>query len=127
MKQFSRFIAVGVLNTAVGYAVIFGCMYAAGMGPELSNIAGYAVGLVVSYVMNRNYTFGSKQEPRREIVRFLVVFGIAYGANMLVLLALINGGSGLNAGVAQVVAGVAYIAVSYLLSKFYVFREAGNA
>jgi putative flippase GtrA len=126
MKQFSRFIVVGMLNTAVGYAVIFGCMYAAGMGPELSNVAGYAVGLAVSYVMNRTYTFGSKQEPRREIVRFLVVFGLAYGANMLVLLALVRG-SGMNAAVAQVVAGVAYIAVSYVLSKFYVFREAGNA
>ena len=121
MKQFFRFLTVGVFNTVLGYCVIFACMYLANMSPESSNVAGYAVGLVASYILNRTYTFESKQERRTEVVRFLTVFGLAYASNFVTLLILIHS-VGMHEGVSQILAGVVYVAASFIMNKYYVFR-----
>jgi putative flippase GtrA len=126
MNQFLRYILVGITNTLVGYGVIFGCMYLAGISPEISNVAGYAVGLVVSYVLNRTYTFNSTQKRRTEVVRFLACFGIAYGLNFLTLIVMIHW-LHLHEGLSQIIASAAYVVSAYLMNKFYVFRSAEAA
>ena len=122
MKQLLRFAAVGVLNTAVGYAVIFACMYLVGWGAVVSNIAGYAVGLVVSYTLNRTFTFRSAAGKKREIVRFLSIFMVAYLANIGALMLLIDH-AGMHKGWAQLVAGAVYTGLFYWLSKYNFFAE----
>jgi len=122
VKQLLRFAAVGVLNTAVGYAVIFGCMYLLGWGAVISNIAGYAVGLVVSYTLNRTFTFRSAAGKKQEVVRFLSIFIVAYLANVGALMLLIDH-VGMHKGWAQLAAGAVYTGLFYLLSKYYVFAE----
>lgn len=120
MKQLLRFALVGVLNTVVGYAVIFACMYLAGLGPVVSNVVGYAFGLVVSYTLNRTFTFRSAAGKKREIVRFLSIFMVAYLANIGVLMLLIDH-LDVHKGWAQLAAGVVYTVLFYVLSKYYVF------
>jgi putative flippase GtrA len=120
MKQLLKFAAVGVVNTALGYAVIFACMYLADLSAVTSNVIGYAVGLIVSYVLNRSFTFRSAAPPRREIIRFVAIFLLAYLANLAALVLLIRH-AGVHEGVAQVIAGVVYFALSFLLNKYYVF------
>jgi putative flippase GtrA len=121
MKQLLRFATVGVVNTGLGYAVIFACMYIAGLDAVVSNVLGYAVGLVASYVLNRTYTFRSAAKAPTEIVRFLSIFLLAYLANLGTLLVLIRQ-AGMHEGVAQAVAGVVYFVLSFVLNKYYVFR-----
>ncbi len=120
MIQLFKFAAVGVLNTGLGYGVIFACMYLGGLGAVTSNLIGYAVGLVVSYVLNRTFTFRSAAPPQGEVLRFVAIFLIAYLANLGVLLLSIHR-LGSHEGVAQVVAGVAYFGISFVLNKYYVF------
>jgi len=123
MKQLLRFLTVGVFNTVFGYCIIFACMYLAGMPAELSNVVGYAVGLTTSYLLNRNYTFRSTQGRRGEIIRFLIVFAIAYVANFVALLLLIRV-LAVHEGLSQVLAGAVYVLASYAMNKSYVFRSA---
>jgi putative flippase GtrA len=120
MKQLLKFALVGVLNTGVGYAVIFGCMYVLGLGAVLSNVLGYAVGLVVSYSLNRSFTFRSSGARRAEMIRFVAIFLLAYLANLGVLVLLIRRFAW-HEGLAQVVAGVVYFGLSFVLNKYYVF------
>jgi putative flippase GtrA len=120
MKQLARFVAVGALNTLLGYAVIFACMYLVRLSPEVSNVAGYAVGLAASYALNRSFTFGSDHPVSHEAPKFLVAFLAAYTLNFIVLLILVRA-AGLHAGVSQVLAGVVYVGAFYLLSKRFVF------
>jgi len=122
MTQFLRFLAVGVFNTVFGYFIIFACMYLARLSPEISNIIGYAAGLCTSYLLNRNFTFKSKQKPRGEIIRFAAVFALAYAANFVALVVLIREFK-VHEGISQVLAGVVYVAASYLMNKFYVFKN----
>src|SRR5450759_1630713 len=92
MKQFYRYLGVGVAMTVFGYGAIFFCMYVLHWGPFLSNIVIYAVAIVCSYFLNRNFTFESSGEWRPEALRFFGVFFLAYGANLGALKLLINAG-----------------------------------
>jgi putative flippase GtrA len=125
MRRFSRYLVVGALNTAWGYLLIFGFMYAAGWSPEASNVAGYAIGLVTSYLLNRRFTFGSRDTKAPEFARFLATFGIAFAANFAVLALLVRV-LGVHPAVSQVVAGIVYVGTSYALSRRYVFRGASR-
>jgi putative flippase GtrA len=91
------------------------------MTPETSNVAGYAAGLVFSYVLNRHYTFSSSQSRRGEIIRFLAVFVVAYASNFAILLVLIHR-IGIHKGVSQIFAGLVYVIASFLMNKYYVFK-----
>ncbi len=121
IAQLFRYLLVGVLNTALGFGVIFACMYLAGMSPLASNVVGYAVGIVVSYLLNKSYTFKSDARSRYELLRFLIVFAVAYAANAATLLFCIDV-LAMHAALAQVVSSGVYIATSFLLNKYYVFR-----
>jgi putative flippase GtrA len=122
MKIFAKYLLVGLLNTALGYAVIFGCMYLAGWSAILSNVAGYSAGLMISYALNRTFTFRSTAKSHSEIVRFLLVFLISYLSNLGVLWTLIHQ-AGIHEGVSQVLAGIVYVVTSFLMNRFYVFKQ----
>ncbi len=121
MNQFFRFIVVGLSNSLLGYSIIFACMYLVGLSPEVSNIIGYGLALIISYILSRNYTFRSKQRHSGEIVRFLLVFSFAYASNFAVLLILLHE-MDIQKGVSQILASIVYVVVSYLMNKYYVFR-----
>lgn len=121
MSQFSRFLFVGIANTVFGYAVIFSCMYLAEISPELSNVIGYSVGVLISYSLNRHFTFRSVKQWGAEFVRFVLCFLTAYSFNLMVLVVLIRIFA-FHAGLSQIIAGSIYIVVTYMLNKYYVFR-----
>lgn len=120
MNQFIRFILVGIVNSGLGYGIIFACMYLAGLSPELSNAIGYMIALVASYFFHRSYTFRSTQQQRAEFIYFVVVFLIAYCINLAALIVLVRT-LAVNAGVSQIISGCVYALASYLLNKHYVF------
>jgi putative flippase GtrA len=121
MKIFSRFVLVGILNSALGYSLIFFLMYFVRLSPLTSNIIGYAICLIISYTLQRNFTFASKQNKRQEFVKFLTVFCTAYLVNFLTLSFLIH--NDFNSGLSQIVAGIFYIVTSFTLNKVFVFQH----
>ena len=122
MQQLIRFGLVGVFNTLVGYAIIFTAMYGLDFSPVAANASGYGVGLLISYWLNRVYTFRSSSAVGSEAFKFVAVVGLAYLINLAVLL-LWTKVFGFHEGVGQVVAGGAYIVSSYSLNKYFVFQQ----
>lgn len=125
-SSFLRFLLVGAFNTAFGYSLIFGFMYLAQLSPELSNFLGYAIAILVSFALNKYYTFArgparADDARGKELLRFLVVFAFAYAANYGVLLLLIYV-LDLHVALSQVLAGVVYVGISYVLNAYFVFR-----
>jgi putative flippase GtrA len=123
MKQFSRYVGVGLINTVWSYCIIFALMYLAGVSPEASNAIGYGVGLVTSYALNRTYTFASANPKAPEFLRFIGIFALAFAANFTALLLLVHM-LRIHAGIAQVGAGVVYVVTSYFCNRNFVFRHA---
>lgn len=120
MKQFYRYLGVGVVMTVFGYGAIFFCMYALHWGPISSNVFVYGVAVVCSYFLNRKLTFQSTGNWRPEVLRFLGVFFLAYTGNLGALTLLID--SGIHEGVSQVIAGIFYVMISYVANKSHVFQ-----
>src|SRR5512138_166001 len=125
----SRFAAAGVINTLVGASVTLGLDLGLGVQPALANAAGYALGVLVSWVLQRRYVFRSRQARWRDRAKFLAVVAASFLANQLVLAALhaALGQSVAARGAAQLLAMATYTTLQFLLLRFWVFPAAGSA
>nr|WP_256372978.1 GtrA family protein [Pseudoruegeria sp. HB172150] len=119
--DFAKFGAVGVVNTLVGYLTILAAMTWAGLAPVPANVVGYAVGLCVSFVLNRRFTFAGRGGGGiGQVLGFFAVFALSYGLNLLVLREALFL---LAPAWAQALAMVSYTVCFFLLSRAFVFPE----
>lgn len=115
-----KYSVAGAVNSVLAYGVIFTCMFF-GVSATLSNVLGYLVGLITSYLQFRFFVFQSSNVPGREIARFLVCFLIAFLANILVLRWLLR--AGWNPFFSQIVSCIVYVIVGFVLNSRYVFSR----
>ena len=80
--QAIRFGVVGVGNSAIGLAVIYSFLYFLECGPIVANAAGYSLGVVVSFILNRRWTFRNRGAVRRQLIPYLIIVGAAYLSNL---------------------------------------------
>jgi len=119
-KLLAKYSLSGVVNTVVGYALIFACM-AVGVGPTLSNVIGYAVGLVLSFVQSRYWVFRSAGSVGGDALRFVPAFLVSFGLNLLVLESMLA--LRINPYLCQVVAGAVFVGAGFAINHRFVFRH----
>ena len=139
MIHFLKYNIIGVLNTLITLAVVWVLHQMLDWNVELSNFLGFVAGGCNSYLCNRIWNFKSHNKKRNEVIRFVLVFLVSYGVNLLVLEAtaymLANAAwcTGFAAWVSQfmkptyfanIVANVVYVLVSFTLYKKWVFKAA---
>ncbi len=128
MFHFIKYNLIGIVNTLITLCVVWFLYELLGWNLELSNFLGFVAGGINSYWMNRCLNFKSRNQKGKEIFRFLLVFICAYLVNLFVLETLKNAlpsaGDLLSAGfLANVLANIAYIVVSFLLYRYFVFKS----
>lgn len=128
MWNFIKYNLIGVVNTLITLVVVWVLYELLHWNLELSNFLGFVAGGVNSYTMNRRLNFKSHNKKRSEVVRFVIVFLCAYLVNLFVLEslkdALPSAGDFLSAGyLANILANVAYVVVSFALYRYFVFRK----
>lgn len=122
LGQLGRFSASGVVNTALGASTIL-IFTALGTHYFLANAMGYAVGLLTSFLLNKNWTFKAKSgRDTGELARFIAVFAVAYSVNIATVTIAIEVLRS-NALAAQVVGIVFYTMISFVGMKYVVFRS----
>ncbi len=124
LRELAKFIVVGVSNTLIGLMVIYIAKWAFHVSDAPANAIGYAVGIVVSFSLHSRWTFAYRGPQRDAFIKFLLVALVAYGMNLLVVMLLIHR-AGLNSYLAQAVGIPVYTVVSYVSSKYFVFRSGG--
>lgn len=127
-RTFWKFIAVGVINTLFGTAVMFGCYNLLHLGYWVSSAANYILGSVLSYFLNRRFTFRSDEKGAGQLARFsvniLLCYLIAYGgARPAVRWALSGAGTAIQDNGALLVGMGLFILLNYLGQRFFVFAE----
>lgn len=117
--QAIRFGLVGVANTGVGLGTIYACLFLLGWSDLAANLAGYSLGLIQSFALNRRWTFRSSARLTPAFLRFVAAFGLAYGVNLALVLALRR--ENVPPAMAHAAGMVVYTLVFFLLSRRLVF------
>jgi putative flippase GtrA len=126
LRQFGRFLSVGVVNALLGLLVIYAAKWFFGAGDIAANLLGYGIGMTVSFVLNSRWTFQFNGAWQPAFAKFIAVSGLAYAANLLTVLAAIHGAA-INSYVAQALGIPVYTLTVFLASKFFVFRPGAGA
>ncbi len=90
-----------------------------GLGDVPANALGYGCGLGLSFLLNRRWTFKYEGPFWPAMVKFLMAVGVAYLANLGVVIGAI--GLGVNDYIAQTLGVPIYTTIAYALSGQYVF------
>lgn len=121
-SEIYRFSVVGILNTCATLAVIYALMLIQ-LNAYIANLIGYSVGLVISFTLNRRWTFRSRtNSPLKTAGRFLIAVLFSYLANIVVVHLLLT--MNVSPYLAQVAGMPVYTVCFFVLSKFFVFKAA---
>ncbi len=115
----SRFLLVGAANTVLGLGVVF--LFGLFTNEYLANLLGFIIVVPVSFITHRNLSFRHSGRVRTAFLRYVPTVAFGYSVNLVVL----TGGlaARLNSYAVQAAAITCYVAATYLLSRFLVFRR----
>jgi putative flippase GtrA len=93
--QLAKFGLVGVVGMVADTAVLYLCLYGAGMGFYLARVFSYLAAATVTWALNRSFTFRGDHDGRlhHQWARFLLVNAVGGAVNYAVYAALIASGS----------------------------------
>lgn len=121
-KYISKFSVVGLLNTALDFAVFFVLFTLLGFGGVLSHILAFCVALSNSFIMNALWTFKNLKRDQliRQVSTFVIigVLGLVVSTATLALLA-----PYVTTYPAKIIAIGASLVVNYLGSALIVFKK----
>lgn len=133
--QLSRFVLVGLINTLCGLVTLFAFYDGLGMGYWGASALSYFLCSILSYVLNRRFTFGHEGALASSMFRFALniaaCYFLAYAlAKPLVLAFLARVGWGLDLAWAERLAlltgMVLFTALNFIGQKFFVFSRSNT-
>ena len=125
---FLKFIIVGIINTLFGMAIMFYCYNVLDLGHWFSSAMKYLFGGILSYFLNKKYTFEVKETSQKAMIRFAinltVCYLIAYGVAQPLALYLFQGaGEKLQGNIALVIGMGLYVLLNYVGQRFWAFKQ----
>jgi len=117
MRQlFSKYVSVGVLNTAVHWICFF-TFYNLGFSQSHSNLLSFLVAVTFSFYMNAKFTFKSTATSRKYVIYTLFLGALA------TLIGKVSDVAQLPPILTLVATSGASLVIGFLYSHFVVFRE----
>lgn len=127
-KSLPKFLLVGVLNTLVGAGVMFLLFNVGGWPYWPSTAANYLVGGVLSFFLNKYFTFQDTERSWAQVGRFALTVAVcwlaAYAvAKPLALWILSGQPEKIQENVAMLVGMCLYTGLNYLGQRCFAFRS----
>jgi putative flippase GtrA len=117
-RRFARFLAVGLLNTAFGYALYAGGLFL-GLRPEVALLVATVLGVCFNFLTTGRLVFADRDQNR--IVRFVLAYAVSYLFNVAMLRGLLAVGA--SPLVAQALVLPLMVVLTFVLMRAFVFRE----
>jgi len=126
--SFFKFIIVGIINTICGGSLIFILYNAAGLGYWLSSATSYTLITILSFFLNKYFTFSVKEWHLFMVVAFImnIVFSyfIAYGlAKPIINYLLSSSPIKFRENVALFTGICLFAGINYIGQRFVVFKK----
>lgn len=115
--QFLRFVSVGGAGFVIDFAVTL-LLLRAGWPPWAARLVAIAVAMLITWSLNRGFTFGACA-PLRSLLPYTAVTALAAGVNYVLFLLLLS--RGLDALSSLVLATVVSMIVSFLGYRRFAF------
>ncbi len=126
--KFWKFILVGIANTVFGTGIMFMFYNVFHFNYWVSSVSNYFFGSILSYILNRFFTFQSKSATKKTLPRFVVnivlCYVVAYGvARPVSVRILADLSQQVQENIAMLIGTCLFIGLNYLGQRFFVFRE----
>ena len=123
-----RFLLVGVINTLVGCGAMFLLYNLAHWSYWSASAANYVLGGIVSFFLNKYFTFRRKEWSWRQMLRFAVNVAVcwllAYGlAKPFAVWLLSDASVKVQDNVAMLVGMVVFTGLNYIGQRFFAFAK----
>ena len=123
-----KFLAVGMVNTMIGTGTMFLLYNLTHCSYWVSSAANYVVGGIVSFFLNKYFTFQNKTWEWSQVWKFAanvtVCYLLGYGlAKPLVLHLLAGQAVNVQENVAMLVGMCLYTGLNYLGQRFFAFKN----
>lgn len=123
-----KFLFVGVVNTLFGTAIMFGLYNLAGCSYWISSAANYFFGSILSFFLNKTFTFQNKDSLKNTVPKFvlniLVCYLLAYGIAKPATLCLLQGFSiRIQENIAMFVGMCLFTVLNYIGQRYFAFKE----
>lgn len=127
-KKFLIFCLVGVVNTVVGAAIMFGLYNLAHCSYWFSTASNYVLTSILSFFLNRRFTFRPQEKGWGQVLRFAVNIAVCYlvayrAAKPLALWLLTGASLKVQENVAMLAGMVIFTALNYLGQRFFAFAD----
>jgi len=120
--QAIKFSLVGVVNTLLGLGTMFVLFNIFKLNYLSSNILGYCVGLINSYIWNKYFTFASKKSSIIEFSKFIIIFITSYLLNLIVVVFIVEVIK-VNENISYIIGMIFYTIINFLGNKYITFRK----
>lgn len=117
-RQFIGFVVAGGVATLLNYG-IFALLLLLNTNYLVASAIGYASGIVVSFAINRKIVFRSSSRANGQLVRYFVAYGLALGAQLVLLEILVR--LSFEVFVANAISIVVVLVGNFFLVRFWVF------
>ena len=134
--KFWKFILVGVLNTIVGTGLQFLLFNLLGWNEWVSSVTGYFLGSVLSYFLNKYFTFKNQEKGIKPILKFALNIAVCYTIAYVIAIPLISYICTANSltmfgwtvekfsgNLSMVVGSCLFVACNYIGQRFFAFKE----
>ena len=127
-KTFWKFILVGIANTLFGTGIMFLFYNVFHFGYWVSSASNYVFGSILSYFLNKHFTFRNKSKDPKVILRFVinitVCYLVAYGMAKPLVRALLSSMSVTAQDNGAMLVGMeVFVGLNYIGQRFFAFRE----
>lgn len=127
-RTFWKFILVGIVNTLFGTAVMFSFYNLLHCSYWLSSAANYFFGSILSYFLNKHFTFQNKSRSVKTVLKFVlnisVCYLVAYGLAKPAVAWVLSGASvSVQENGAMLVGMGLFVLLNYFGQRFFAFKK----
>lgn len=125
---FWKFILVGAANTAVGTGIMFVFYNVFHLNYWISSASNYFFGSILSYILNRVFTFRNNEKVIRTLPRFVfnisLCYLLAYGIAKPIVVYILSGFSvSIQENIAMLAGMCLFVGFNYVGQRFFVFAD----